>query len=122
MQHHAAPLAVASYFDCAQGVTVGERGGNTSVMGSGIAGRIVAEDRGAHRVYLVLIEVKIILGEGGEEKHNLSLDNGVYVWIGRVVVHCTARSSCASVGRRLRATRGYACNGSRFRDDVVWVG
>jgi len=73
-------------------------------------------------VYLVLIDVKIILGEGGEEEHNLGLDNGVYVRIGRiVVVHCTARSSCPSAGR-LRATGGHACAGSRFRDNVVGVG
>ena len=72
-------------------------------------------------MYLVLIEVKIILGKGGEEKHDLGLDNGVYVWIGRIVVHCTARSSCASAGG-LRATRSHARNGSRFRDNVVWVG
>ena len=90
-------------------------------MGSGIVVRITAEDRGTYRVYLVLIEVKIVLGEGGEEKHDLGLDNGVYVWIGRIVVHCTTRSSGASAGR-LRATRSHACNGSRFRDNVVWVG
>lgn len=72
-----------------------------------------------HRVYLVLIEVKIILGEGGEEEHDLGLDNGVYVRIGRIVaVHCTARSSCPSAGR-LRATRSHACTRSRFRDNVV---
>ena len=70
-------------------------------------------------MYLILIEVKIILREGGEEEHDLGLDNGVYVWIGRiVVVHCTARSSCPSAGR-LRATRSHACTGSRFRDSVV---
>jgi len=72
-------------------------------------------------VYLVLIDVKIILGKGGEEEHDLSLDNGVYVRVGRiVVVHCTARSSCPSAGR-LRATRSHACTGSRFRDSVVGV-
>lgn len=72
-------------------------------------------------MYLVLIEVKIILGEGGEQEHNLGLDNGVYIRIGRIVVHCASRSPCASAGR-LRATRSHACNGSRFRDNVVWVG
>lgn len=90
-------------------------------MDSRIAERITAEGQGAYRVYLILIEVKIVLGEGGEEKHNLGLDNGVYVWIGRIVVHCTTRSSCASAGR-LRATKSHACSGSRFRDNVVWVG
>ena len=90
-------------------------------MSSRIAERIIAEDRDAHRVYLVLIEVEIIFGKGGEEEHDLGLDNGVYVWIGRIVVHCTTRSSCASAGR-LRATRSHACNGSRFRDNVVCVG
>ena len=88
--------------------------------------QIVGGSRGgsgiAHRVYLVLIEVKIILGKGGEEEHNLGLDNCVYVRIGRiVVVHCTARSSCPSAGR-LRATRSHACTGSRFRDGVVGMG
>jgi hypothetical protein len=72
-------------------------------------------------VYLVLIEVEIILGEGGEEKHDLGLDNGVYIWIGRSVVHCTTGSSCPSAGR-LRATSSHACTGSRFRDNFVWMG
>jgi hypothetical protein len=71
-------------------------------------------------VYLGLIEVEIILGKGGEEKHDLGLDNGVYVWIGRIVVHCTAGSSCPSAGR-LHATKSQAYTGSRFRDNVVWV-
>ena len=88
------------------------------MMGSSEAEGIAARIWGSHRVYLVLIEVEIILGEGGEKKHDLGLDNGVYVWIGRIVVHCTARSSCPSAGR-LRATRSHACTGSRFRDNVV---
>jgi len=100
----------------------GGHGGNTSVVGSRIAEGWDERIWGTHRVYLVLIEVKIILGEGGEEEHDLGLDNGVYVRIGRiVVVHCTARSSCPSAGR-LRATRSHACTGSRFRDNVVGMG
>lgn len=95
---------------------------NTSVMGSRIVWREWRRIWVAHRVYLVLVEVKIILGEGGEEEHDLGLDNGMYIRVGRiVVVHCTARSSCPSAGR-LRATRSHACTGSRFRDNFVGVG